>query len=155
MAKRTANLLAELSACLNAMPGVFSTPQWGGRAYKVPRGRAAKLLAFVSTEESGAIHVSFKIPVQEAARAVEQHDWIEPHSFRTLAPAGWLSATVSARRQLPALKSFLQASYLLHGGAPPPQDGQRGGSAPDPVSRRIEAVMKEVAADGWEPHSDW
>ena len=29
-------ILESLAAALNAMPDVFSTPQWGGRAYKLP-----------------------------------------------------------------------------------------------------------------------
>ncbi len=156
MANRTANLLADLAECLNAMPGVFSTPQWGGRAYKIERPgrrRGAKLLAFVAPEDDGAIHVSFKIPIPQAATAVRQHDWIEPHSFRTLAPAGWLSATVRARKQLPVLKGFLETSYRLLGGGQVPQQEERPQDAG--VRERIDSVMKDVAADGWEPQSDW
>ena len=51
MAAKGTMLLAEVAKVLNALPGVFSTPQWGGRAYKLPRGGNSgkpKLLAHVT-----------------------------------------------------------------------------------------------------------
>jgi hypothetical protein len=62
-----------IAAALNALPGVFSTVQWGGRAYKVgPRKpKAFKLLAHVYlTRDEDAVCVDFKLPKQRAASVV-------------------------------------------------------------------------------------
>ena len=60
---RRARLLEDLGAVLNALGGVFSTPQWGGRAYKLPRRGGARerprLVAFVGPSRDGrAVTVS-------------------------------------------------------------------------------------------------
>jgi predicted DNA-binding protein (MmcQ/YjbR family) len=156
MAARTQMLLAELAAVLNGLPGVFSTPQWGGRAYKVPRRGSGKpkLLAHVMPAEGeDAVTVSFKLPPPEAATEVERHDWIAPHSFRTLAPSGWVTAHVRTKRQLATLRRLLHESHGLHGVVtaddPSPEPG--GGDE----SARINRVLGEAANDGWSPQSDW
>jgi hypothetical protein len=106
-------LLAELAVLLNGLPGVFSTPQWGGRAYKVPRGGSGKpkLLAHVTPADGDdGVTVSFKLQPPEAATQVERHVWIAPHSFRTLAPcaSSCMKATgftVSSLTLIPAQSS--------------------------------------------------
>ncbi len=163
VAARTQMLLAELSALLKGLPAVFSTPQWGGRAYKVRQGASGKpkLLAFVSPADSGdAVHVSFKLQPPEAAAQVKRHDWIAPHSFRTLAPAGWLTARLSTKRQLAALRKLLEASHGLHHTAGAPSaDADAAPATPraaaDAEAARIERVLREATGEGWTPRSDW
>jgi hypothetical protein len=156
MAARTHTLLADLSALLNGLPAVFSTPQWGGRAYKVRQGDSGKpkLLAFVSPADSGdAVRVSFKLPPAEAARQVERHDWIAPHAFRTLAPSGWLTAELSTRKQLAALRKLLEASHGLHHATAAPSAEAR--PRPAAEAAHIDRVLREAADAGWTPRSDW
>jgi predicted DNA-binding protein (MmcQ/YjbR family) len=154
MAARTQMLLAELAELLSGLPGVFSTPQWGGRAYKVPRRGSGKpkLLAHVTpVEDEDAVTVSFKLPPPEAADNVERHDWIAPHSFRTLAPSGWLTARVRTKKQLTTLRKLLKESHALHGvtattSETPPAGDDRA---------RIDNVLREATNEGWTPQSDW
>jgi predicted DNA-binding protein (MmcQ/YjbR family) len=154
MAARATTLLAEVAKVLNGLPGVFSTPQWGGRAYKVPAGSSGKpkLLAHVTpVEDEGGVTVSFKLPPAAAADQTERHNWIAPHSFRTLAPSGWVTAHVRTRRQLATLRKLLVESHALHRTkAPPVKDP---GAAPD--AARIDQVLRDAAPDGWTPRSDW
>ena len=156
MAPRTQTLLAELAELLNGLPGVFSTPQWGGRAYKVPRRGAGKpkLLAHVTPAdgEDGAT-VSFKLPPPEAATQVERHDWIAPHSFRTLAPSGWVTAHVRTKRQLATLGKLLRESHALHGVVTTSDPGPEQGGGDE--SARIDRVLGEAKDEGWSPQSDW
>ena len=177
MNDRISRLLGEVNTILVALPGVFSAAQWGGRAYKLPGpggGRKRpKLLAFVNPARDGrAVHVSFKLPPPRAAEVIERHAWIEPHSFRTMAPSGWVDAAVSNRRQLRPLARLLQESRSLHpllesaGG----EDGSEAAGASDSgdrepettitraatdlVARRIDRVMKQAKAEGWSPPAD-
>jgi predicted DNA-binding protein (MmcQ/YjbR family) len=147
-------LLAELSELLNGLPGVFSTPQWGGRAYKVPRRGSGKpkLLAHVTpVEGEDAVTVSFKLPPPEAADQVERHAWIAPHSFRTLAPSGWLTARVHTKRHLATLRKLLRESHALHGVTTPASESPQAGDE----RTRIENVLREATDEGWTPQSDW
>ena len=163
MAARIQALLAELAGSLNSLPGVFSTAQWGGRAYKVPRGSGGaskpKLLAHVSIAEGGqVITASFKLTTPRAEEAIDRYDWIEPHSFRTLAPAGWLTATVTTKRQLGVLVKLIRESHTLLGPPPPAVDVEVPSRTRRPsngAAGRIDEVMKEVAGEGWAPKSDW
>jgi predicted DNA-binding protein (MmcQ/YjbR family) len=167
MAARTSGLLGEVGAVLNGLPGVFSTVQWGGRAYKVPgpgTGSKAKLLAFVSCDDDGqGVYVSFKLKPKRAHEVVDRHDWVEPHSFRTLAPSGWVSARLRTKRQLAALAPLLQESRELYApvGAtetnPSRQRQSASASAPAPgadAAKRIEHVMNNLRAAGWSPPQD-
>ena len=158
MAARTTRLLEELAAILNGLPAVFSTPQWGGRAYKVRKGSAGKfkLLAHV-TVNGRSVHIGFKLPPQRARDVVEQYDWIEPSSFRTLAPSGWVSAGFTTKRQLAVLRKLLAESHELHGVKPDEKPARKKTAATDtsPAARHIDRVMGEIAADGWSPASDW
>ena len=113
---------AALIAGFGELAGVFSTPQWGGRAYKLPgpngNRKRPKLLAHVVTTRDGkAITVQFKLAAQRAADVVEQYEWITPHSFRTLAPSGWISARLTTKRQTTTVLRLLRESGL--GGCEP------------------------------------
>ena len=119
MPTRSDQILDTLAGVLNGMDCVFSTPQWGGRAYKVARPDEAqgkgkgkskgKIVAFMALDRAGkAVQVSFKIPPADAQDACERYDWIEPHLFRTLAPSGWVTATVATKRQVGTLNGFLK-----------------------------------------------
>lgn len=155
---RTTRLLEELAGILNGLPAVFSTPQWGGRAYKVRTGAGGKfkLLAHV-TVDGTSVHIGFKLPPQRARDAVERYGWIAPSAFRTLAPSGWVSAEVTTRRQLAVLGRLLGESHRLYGAHVPEKPARKAPSAtePGPAARHIDRVMNELADQGWQPPSDW
>jgi hypothetical protein len=160
-------ILDTLAAVLNGMDGVFSTPQWGGRAYKVAppgaastRGRSdpkGKIVAFMALDGVGkSVQVSFKIPPADAQDACERFKWIQPHSFGTLAPSGWVTATVGSKRQVGTLTRLLEQSYALHGvRAAGPSDTAGSSRATDADAGHIDRVMDKVRDDGWSPQSDW
>ncbi len=160
MNKRIQAILGDLSSRLNSLPGVFSTPQWGGRAYKVPgpngNPKKPKLVAFVAMNEAGgAIGVQFKLTRPRAEQVIDDHDWISPHSFRTLAPAGWVSAKVTGKRQLNVLAGLLAESRALYPTVEKTKANPTERSAgSDDVSRRIDQVMGEMQAEGWCPRGD-
>src|SRR6185503_9443501 len=115
MNARIKQIQETISAALNKLPDVFSTVQWGGRAYKVQlpgqNKRNFKLLAHVwLSDEEDAVGIAFKLDRKRAPDVVEQFDWIEPHSFRTLAPAGWVTARVTTKTQCAALTRLLTES---------------------------------------------
>ena len=164
MSSRIQELMGAVSDTLRAMPATFSTVQWGGRAWKRPVGRAkGKLVAFVAlTDDDRAVHVSFKLDPTRAADEVDRRDWIEPHSFRTLSPSGWVTATLRTKRQLVALKKLIAESYALHGPPPePPAEpdrpsaGSMGAGGAGGAGRHIDQVMGAVRAEGWQPADDW
>ncbi|HWB19021.1 MAG TPA: MmcQ/YjbR family DNA-binding protein [Phycisphaerales bacterium] len=159
-------LQLEIANALNAMPDVFSTVQWGGRAYKLPGPGGSRkkptLLAHIWLNESPpSVGISFKLPPDVAADLVEVHDFLAPHSFRTLAPAGWVTATIDTARNCRVLIKLLHQSRTIH----PVSDisgsdhaGQRtakgrhssaASSASSPVARRIDAVMQAKKSEGW------
>jgi len=161
---RPDQILDTLAAVLNDLDGVFSTPQWGGRAYKVasrtgPLDRSqakGKIVAFLALDGAGkAVQVSFKIPPTDARAACDRYDWIQPHSFRTLAPSGWLTATVGTKRQVGTLTRFLKKSHAMHGGRAFTTSDAAGSSRAADDAGRIDRVMDEVRDDGWSPQSDW
>ena len=156
MDDRIAAIFAELNDALLALPGVFSTAQWGGRAYKLPRGGSAsakpKLLAFMLLADEGeAVSVSFKLPPERAAALVERHAWLAPHSFRTLAPSGWVSATITNKRTAGPLLHLVTESRSLYPTEiiEPISTPAKTGS--DPVARHIDVVMREAVESGWTP----
>ena len=160
MNKRIQAILDDLSGHLNLLPGVFSTPQWGGRAYKVPgpngNPNKPKLVAFVALNDArDAIGVQFKLTKERAGQAIDDHDWIKPHSFRTLAPAGWVSARVTGKRQLNVLAKLLAESRALYPAVEESMAaiGDRT-TGSDVVSKRIDHVMREMRAEGWQPPND-
>ena len=155
MPARLDEVRQDLMAALAALRGVFSTPQWGGRAWKLPgpggNRKKPKLVAFVAPAgEGGAVAVSFKLARSRAQEVVKRHKWVSPHSFRTLAPSGWVTAEVSTKRQATALKKLLAESRALHGDAEAPTEAPRTGGA-DPLARRLDDVMAQARKRGWTP----
>ncbi|UCD76652.1 MAG: hypothetical protein JSV91_06945 [Phycisphaerales bacterium] len=164
MSDRVNNLLSEMGGFLGGLPGVFSAAQWGGRAFKLPgpggNRRKPKLLAFVSTEtEADWVGVSFKLPPERAAWAIDKYAWLEPHSFRTLAPSGWVHAEITSKRQIGPLTRLLEESRALYPQVeePPVVETERGGGLSGgaggggAVTRRIDQVMADALKDGWSP----
>jgi hypothetical protein len=154
MAMATAELLERMGRTLGAMPGVFSTAQWGGRAYKLPGSGGSRrhphLVAFVCCEKDGAIGVSFKLPRERAAQVTAIHDWLRPHPFRTLAPSGWVAARLSNRRQAGVLEKLLAESFALHEplvARPPAGRGADAGAE----ARRLDRAMQDLREKGWAP----
>ena len=85
MSNRIAELLGEIDRILSDLPDVFSTAQWGGRAYKLPNPNGdrskPKLLAFVVVARDGdAVSVGFKLDRQRAPNVIEQYKWVAPDS---------------------------------------------------------------------------
>lgn len=164
MSKRIAEIQESISAALNKLPDVFSTVQWGGRAYKLPgpggNRKKPKLLAHTWLNDEGdAVGISFKLDRKRAAEVVDQfRGWIAPHSFRTLAPSGWVTAEVRTKSQCTAAIKLLTESRALYADseAPPssPAPPARPGK-PKPeihaIDRRIDLILREKKAAGWSP----
>ena len=157
MSTRIAEIQQSIANALNALPGVFSTVQWGGRAYKLPgpngNRKKPRLLAHVCLNKPGdAICVDFKLDRERARDVVDQFDWIEPHSFRTLAPSGWISAEVRSMAQCKVIAKLLvecRAQFPVND--PPATATRRGKPEMDTVARRIDQVLRQKRADGWSP----
>ena len=159
MNKRIGAILEDLAVTLSGLNGVFSTPQWGGRAYKLPGPNSnlkkPKLLAFVVlSKNQDSINVAFKLSVQRSTEVVDSYEWIEPHSFRTLAPAGWVSATLTNKRQVKTLKKMLKESRELYPAAEVENKAVENKSTGDEASQQIDRVMNAFAAEGWVPMED-
>ena len=148
---------------LGKLPDVFSTVQWGGRAYKLPGPRGnrkkPKLLAHVCLDQSGeTLCVDFKLERSHARQVIEDFGWIKPHSFRTLAPSGWVSAEVRTKSQCKQLIVLLRASRALHPmpettpDAEPRNRKRRGEEVA--VVQRIGAVVRDKRSSGWSPDRD-
>jgi hypothetical protein len=150
---------AEIGRVLNAMPDVFSTPQWGGRAYKLPGrgGRTKKpvLLAHVCPEPNlKAASVSFKLPKPDAKKSVRDHEWITPHSFRTLAPSGWVTAIVKTKSQLRTLRQLLLVSRSMHPRYETLAEGLQEGPPETATASRVESTLRQLADTGWRPRDE-
>ena len=163
MNKRIGAILEDLAVALSGLSGVFSTPQWGGRAYKLPGPngnlKKPKLLAHVGiTKDQSSIYVAFKLSQQLAVEVVEKYDWIEPHSFRTLAPAGWVTASVTTKRQVAILRKLLAESRLLYPAieveAKVNARKRKKATGNDGTSFQIDKVMGALAAEGLRPMDD-
>lgn len=156
---RVNELLGDIATILNDLPDVFSTPQWGGRAYKLPGPdgslRKPKLLAFVSlTKERDAVSVVFKLPLELSAQSIERFDWIGPFEFGTWKKAGWIAARLKDRRRLRTLNRLLKVSrslYPMRETPPSPRKRSASSSTSNPVLRRIDRVMAEAKDEGWTP----
>lgn len=164
----TSELLGEIASILNGLPDVFSTAQWGGRAYKLPGPNGSrkkpKLLAFVSvTKGDEAVDVVFKLPKDLSNATVERFGWIERFEFGNWKNAGWIRAELSDGRQLRTMKRLLgecRAMFPTQDVSPasPPgrhEEPRRAGM--HPIVRRMDRVMAEAKKDGWrprEPHED-
>ena len=170
MARAANDILAAIAQVLNGQPEVFSTAQWGGRAYKLPGPNGSlkrpKLLAFVSAADDGeAVHVTFKLEKRRAADVIRALDWIVREPFGSLGNAGWVLARVRTRTQFKRLAALLAECRSLHpirdtsseALSTPRHDLQRldaNGATSDPVARRIDRVMLEVKSNGWSPRDD-
>ncbi|MHC5114235.1 MAG: MmcQ/YjbR family DNA-binding protein [Planctomycetota bacterium] len=156
MNERIGRLLDGLNGGLEGLPGVYSTAQWGGRAYKVGDPKKPKLVAHVVVADSGtAISVGFKLPKERAEDVVDRYEWIEPSSFGSLGRSGWVSARLTRQRDLCVLEKLLAESRSLHPvsrvepeAAPKPPRRHGSGSG---VARRIDQVMTHDRPDGWVP----
>ncbi len=156
MAKRIFELMGEVGSILNALPGVFSTVQWGGRAYKLPGRNGStkkpRLLAFVTmTKEEDAINVVFKLPGERSTHAKERFAWVGPFEFGKWEKSGWISARITQKRQLSPLKKMLAECHAMF---PVPEivsESASPTSSSNPVVSRLNRVMAEARADGWEP----
>ena len=159
---------AALAKALNALPDVFSTVQWGGRAYKLPgpgsRGtRKPVLLAHICIEKDElSISIGFKLEPKRAKAMMRQHKWITPHSFRTLAPSGWIVADVRTMAQCKTVIALLRESRAAHPVAEPALSRNataRGGkrasvTGDDSEAKRIDAVLRRKREEGWKPRED-
>ncbi len=163
MNKRIGAILEDLAVTLSGLSGVFSTPQWGGRAYKLPGPngnlKKPKLLAFVVlSKDQASISVAFKLSRQRSVEVVERNDWIEPHSFRTLAPAGWVSANITNKRQVATLRKMLSESRELYPAVEVEVKAatkkRTKAAMSDGTSFQIDKVMNALAAEGWRPMDD-
>ncbi len=157
MTTRFARLMGEIGSLLNDLPDVFSTPQWGGRAYKLPGLNGSlkkpKLLAFVvMTRDKEAVSVVFKLPKSLSDEIMQRFDWIEAFSFGNWKNAGWIDARLTDGRQLRTLKRLLKECRGLfpdQKNQPETQTGVASPASSDSVARRIDRVVKKAIADGW------
>lgn len=165
MARRRGDILESIAAALNALPGVFSTVQWGGRAYKLPGAGTLKkprLLAHVWLAKDGkSVGVELKLERSRAADVIERHDWIRPHSFKTLAPSGWISARVSSVRQVVVLRKLLAESHAAlrpREVMSPSENRKKTTRSPHSAEAGHDAVARVLAEKreaGWLPDSDY
>lgn len=159
MNTRIAEIQETIAAALNALPDVFSTVQWGGRAYKLPgpngNRRKPKLLAHMWLNDDGSsVGLAFKLNKKRADEVIDRHDWISPHSFRTLAPSGWVTANVRSKSQARTTIAYLIESYDLHPvSRETPARRGKPRSESECITRRIEVVLREKRASGWYPDS--
>jgi hypothetical protein len=162
MPKSIAAIQELIAGALNALPGVFSTVQWGGRAYKLPgpngNRKKPRLLAHVWLSDDGDhVGLSFKLQKKRAEEVVDQFGWITPHSFRTLAPSGWITAEVRTKAQCRIIAKLLaecRAQFPVDDVQPQKSAATRRGKPDgevDVVTRRIEAVVRQKRAEGWSP----
>jgi len=161
-----------LAAALNALPGVFSTVQWGGRAYKLPgpgsRGRKKPVLLthVCLAPERDAVCLGFRLEKGRARAVLRQYAWLKPHSFGTLKKCGWIETEVRTKAQCRVVAGLLRESRTLHpmptaedlgksATAPKAQRSRRrhkvADAATDPAALRIEAVLRRKRDEGWAP----
>jgi hypothetical protein len=170
MKPRIAEIQQSLSKALNAMPGVFSNVQWGGRAYKLPgpgsRGmKKPVLLTHVCMSKTGdAVCLGFRLERSRAKAIVRKHHWIKPHSFRTLSKTGWLETQVRTKTQYKVIVELLRESRRLYAMPEAPTQMRsprrmpwaqnamsRAGDQRDPITRRLDSVLSQRRAEGWHP----
>ena len=145
---------ALIAASLNALPGVFSTVQWGGRAYKVGTPKKFKLLSHVClSKDEDAVDLGFKLERSRAAKIVDEHEWITRHSFRTLASSGWLEARVTTKAQVKVIARLLAESRAMHPVEKEtrPARSRKRQADGEIVMRRVSEVVAAKRAEGWRP----
>ena len=148
----TSKLLNELNEYLLAFKQVFSSIQWGGKAYKLPdiKGNKSKPKLFVFTqidEKNNALIADFKLPLEVAANAVEKHAHLTPSPFSNWAKTGWVSARFTTTRQLTSTKPLFKISYdnlpkpsISPSSKPTPQSASP--SSTSPVAQKIDTIMQ-------------
>jgi hypothetical protein len=170
MNKSLFQIQESLAKALNALPGVFSTVQWGGRAYKLPgpgsRGmKKPVLLTHVCLNKAeDAVCLGFRLEKTRARAVVRKHNWIKPHSFSTLSKTGWVETQVRTKAQCKVIIELLRESRTLHPMpevAAPARDsttarrGKRASSASaDGVAQRLDVVLRQKREEGWRPDRD-
>lgn len=173
MNRSISEIQASLAAALNALPGVFSTVQWGGRAYKLPgpgsRGmKKPALLTHVCLNKAGdAVCLGFRLEKSRAKAIVKQYKWIKPHSFSTLKNTGWLETQVTTKAECRVVIALLRESRALHlmphgddseGRATRKKTARRGkpqsSGKDNVVARRLDAVLRQKREEGWRPDRD-
>ncbi|MEM9419100.1 MAG: hypothetical protein AAGA25_08655 [Planctomycetota bacterium] len=178
MDKRNPKLRQSMAEIALALPGVFEEIKWGGWVYKVvgrdgtkktsSRAGGAKMLCYIVDGKNHGWHCQFKMPGTpeegRAAEVVKQYKWVEQHPWKTLGPSGWVVARPRDARQMKILASMLAESRALlptyEEEAAAGEDastsettttktstGSTGGST---VARRIDSVMREATAKGWQ-----
>ena len=172
MNKTISQIQELLAKALNAMPGVFSTVQWGGRAYKLPgpgtRGKKKPvLLTHVCMNKAGdAVCLGFRLEKPRAKAVIRQYDWINVNSFGSLGRNGWVEMAITTKAQCKVTIALLRESRMLH---PMPEEtakqeskarrGKRAAGGDDDVedqgvARRIDAVVRRKRDEGWRPDRD-
>jgi hypothetical protein len=168
MNKVISDIQESLAAALNAMPDVFSTVQWGGRAYKLPRpgsrGRKKPVLLthIVIPKTRDAVHLGFRLPVPRAKAVVKQHRFIRPSTFGTLGKSGWLEMALTTKSQCKVVIALLKESRGLHPvsqadaapAAPKSARRRKRGSdagGDDGITNRMDAVLRRKREEGWKP----
>jgi hypothetical protein len=174
MSKSIASIQHSLSKALNAMPGVFSTVQWGGRAYKLPgpgsRGKKRPvLLTHVCLNKAGdAVCLGFRLEKPRALAVIKQHDWIKVNSFGSLGRSGWVEMAISTKSQCKITIALLRESHSLH--ATNEDDSEKRGARKKTsrkgktqsvaqgsavaVARRLDTILHQKRAEGWRPDRD-
>lgn len=165
-------ILESLANALNALPDVFSTVQWGGRAYKLPgpgsRGRKKPvLLTHISISKNrDAVHMGFRLDVPRAKAVVKQHKFIKPSTFGTLGKSGWLEMALTTKAQCKIVIGLLKESRALHPvsdaatvkvESKPARNRKHGAAAvgeDDGVAKRLDAVLRRKREEGWTPQDD-
>ena len=166
MNRTIAEIQKSLAKALNAMPGVFSTVQWGGRAYKLPgpgsRGmKKPVLLTHVCLNKAeDAVCLGFRLEKPRARAVTRQHPWIKPNSFGTLKNTGWVETEIRTKADCKVIIALLRESRTLHP-IPEPAKATKAkasrsrGRKPDAVddadARRIDSVLQRKRAEGWRP----
>lgn len=171
MKRAISEIQAALAKALNALPDVFSTVQWGGRAYKLPgpgsRGRKRPvLLTHVCLNKAeDAVCLGFRLEKPRARAVMRQHPWIKPNSFGSLKNTGWVETAVTTKAQCKVIIALLRESRMLH---PMPEESlnrptkarrgkraeARGDDEDKGVVRHIDAVVRRKRDEGWRPDRD-
>jgi hypothetical protein len=112
-----------------------------------------------------AVCLGFRLEKPRAKAVIKQHDWIRVNSFGSLGKNGWVETDVRTKAQCKVIVALLRESHSLHAIAEdvkPTQrraknaSGRRRGkpgseAADDPVTRRLEAVLRQKREEGWKP----
>lgn len=157
MSKKITEIQGIVSRALNELPQVFSTVQWGGRAYKVGSARKFKLLAHTWISRQGdALHIDLKLQKKRAADVVKRFAWINRHSFRTLGSSGWITCEIRTKTQAKAVIPLLSESHAMYpiNSEEKQMRSRERDSEVEIVVRTMDAVLSRKKAEGWRPIHD-